>query len=203
MFRDRLHNRLLLVAAASAALIVLSWLAGFLWFASTIPRTITDTSSRTDAIVVLTGGSERLATGIELLSNNLADRLFVSGVGPGARLADLIPAELFSALAARISLGDDAVDTIGNAAETAAWARANGISSIRVVTAAYHMRRSLAEFHAAMPDIATIAHPVFPATVRADWWRAPGTAALIAAEYTKFLLGQIRIAVTPTERTPS
>lgn len=190
--------RILRAAIAATAAAACTWFAGFLWFATTIPRQVEDTTTKTDAIVVLTGGSERLATGLALLSDGLASRLFVSGVGGGAGLANLIPADDRSRLDRQIALGPNAVDTVGNARETATWSRANGVRSIRVVTAAYHMRRSLAEFHATMPKISTVAHPVFPAAVRVDWWRAPGTASLIAAEYTKFLLSQVRIVLLPT-----
>ena len=44
----------------------------------------------TDAIVVLTGGAERVETGFRLLADGLAPRLFVSGVHPDSRLADLV-----------------------------------------------------------------------------------------------------------------
>ena len=56
-----------------AAVLALTWLAGLVWFASTSPREppppgSAEAERRTDAIVVLTGGSERLAAGLELLS---------------------------------------------------------------------------------------------------------------------------------------
>lgn len=178
------------------------WLAGFLWFAATIPDSVADTTTRTDAIVVLTGGRDRVSTGIALLATDRADRLFISGVGANTRMADLMPPE-HAALTDRIALGAAAVDTVGNALETAAWARYIGARSIRLVTAAYHMRRSLAEVRAAMPGVTVIPHPVFPPSVRADWWNAPGTASLIAGEYTKFLVCKIRIALAPSEGTNS
>ena len=64
--------------------------------------------------------------------------------------------------------------------------------SIRLVTAAYHMRRSLLELHAAMPGVRIVPHAVFPVTVKSDWWRWPGTARLIAREYTKFVVAWAR-----------
>ncbi len=175
---------------AAAVLLVGAWLAGLLWFAATIPRDVADTASHTDAIVVLTGGSERIATGMALLADGLAERLFVSGVGEQVDPGDLVgrARSLPPDLAEKIVVGRAAGDTPGNAIETAAWARAEQIHSLRLVTAAYHMRRSLLEFHNAMPGIAIIPHAVFPANVKAQWWRYPGTARLIAGEYTKFIL---------------
>ena len=55
------------------------------------------------------------------------------------------------------------------------------------------MPRSLLEFRQAMPDIRVLAHPVFPPQVkREEWWRWPGTAALMVSEYHKFLYALLR-----------
>lgn len=169
---------------------VLAWAGGLMWFASTIPTGVDDAQSHTDAIVVLTGGSERIETGLTLLDQGLAERLFVSGAGEQVKTGDLLPRtrSLRPELRDAITVGTAADNTPGNALETAVWARAAGVHSIRLVTAAYHMRRSLLEFHAAMPDIAIVPHAVFPATVKSDWWRWPGTASLIAREYSKFVV---------------
>ncbi len=196
--------RLVLSTVAGGVLgVIVAWLAGLLWFASTIPSAVEDPHTHTDAIVVLTGGSERIETGFKLLSDGLADRLFVSGVGGQLRAGDLVartralPAEL----AAKVSVGGEAADTPGNAVETAAWARAEHVASIRLVTAGYHMRRSLLEFHAAMPGVQIVPHAVFPATVKTDWWRWPGTTSLIAREYTKFVLAWTRQSLGLGQRT--
>jgi len=90
-------------------------------------------------------------------------------------------------------LGYEAMDTAGNARETAAWVSAEGYTSLRVVTAAYHMPRSLVELASAMPGVTLVAHPVFPERVRLDaWWSWPGTASLVATEYTKYLVSRLR-----------
>jgi uncharacterized SAM-binding protein YcdF (DUF218 family) len=167
-----------------------AWAGGFLWFASTNPTSVEDKATYTDAIVVLTGGSERIETGLALLDDGLAERLFVSGVGEQVKIGDLLPraGTLRPELRDDITVGTAASNTPGNALETAIWARTAGVHSIRLVTAAYHMRRSLLEFHAAMPGVAIVPHPVFPPNVKTDWWRWPGTTSLIAREYTKFLV---------------
>lgn len=185
-----------LVAGAliSAAGVVTAWLAGLLWFASTLPAAVEDPTTHTDAIVVLTGGSERIETGFKLLSAGLADRLFVSGVGEQVRAGSLVARTdaLPADLAAKVAVGSSAYDTPGNASETAAWAHGEHVASIRLVTAGYHMRRALLEFHAAMPDVRIVPHAVFPAVVKSDWWRWPGTASLIAREYTKYVVSWAR-----------
>jgi uncharacterized SAM-binding protein YcdF (DUF218 family) len=94
-------------------------------------------------------------------------------------------------LAARITLGRYASSTQGNAVETAAWAAQNGLRSIVVVTANYHMPRALAELRQALPAVDLYPLPV-QSYLRAE---AEGAAAergpslrLQAEEYTKFLL---------------
>jgi len=174
-----------------------SWSLGLVQFTTTIPKEISNDLARTDAIVVLTGGSERITTGVYLLANGLADKLFISGVGAPVSPLDLISEEFKSpdVIAAKITLGKMAEDTPGNALETRQWVTSEKISSIRVVTAAYHMPRSLRELEYAMPEIMIIPHPVFPIQVKEKWWRHPGTASLVASEYTKFLFSGARIRV--------
>jgi len=184
-------------------LLAVAWTAGLLWFASTIPKTVADQATHTDAIVALTGGAERIETGMQLLSAGLAERLFISGAGEQVRTSDILgrAAPVNPELAGNITIGKAAVDTPGNAIETAQWVRSQNMRSIRLVTAAYHMRRSLLEFHEAMPEVAIVPHAVFPSHVKQDWWRWPGTASLIAREYTKFVLTWARQNIDP--RAPS
>lgn len=178
-------------------LAAVAWTGGFMWFASTIPEGVTDTATHTDAIVALTGGAERIETGVRLLADGLAERLFVSGAGEQVQTSDILgrSTPISEDLVDNITIGKTAVDTPGNAIETAAWVRSQNMRSIRLVTAAYHMRRSLLEFHAAMPEVEIVPHAVFPAHVKRDWWRWPGTASLIAREYTKFVLTWARQSI--------
>ena len=184
----KLKSRYLLAGLVLIGLI--AWGGGLLWFASTLPESVEDTTTRTDAIVVLTGGSERIETGLHLLANGLGTRLFISGVGQQVSMSELVargqplqPGDMDN-----IVIGTLASDTPGNAEETAAWANSENVRSVRLVTASYHMRRALLEFHAAMPHMVIIPHAVFPGSVKSDWWRWPGTASLIAREYTKFVV---------------
>lgn len=92
-----------------------------------------------------------------------------------------------------IVLGYSAGNTRGNAAETAAWMAAENFRSLRLVTANYHMPRSLLEFTRAMSGLTIVPHPVFPdGFKRRDWWRWPGTTHLVASEYTKYLVALAR-----------
>lgn len=185
---------------AFALLLTAVWLLGLIHYVETMPERVEDILTRTDAIVVLTGGSERLSTGIGLLRQGRADVLFISGVFPETRLETLLRDEAgVEDLRNRVFLGHVATDTIGNAIETAIWMREHRWRSIRLVTANYHMRRSLLEFEAAMPGVQIIPHPVFPAAVKwEEWWRYPGTAALFATEYSKYLAARLRLQFPDT-----
>ena len=169
--------------------LLLLWLGGFIWFLRITQEAVRDTTP-TDAIVVLTGGSERVETGFRLLEEGLAPRLFVSGVHPDSRLSDLArgagadPARL----AGRVELGHAAASTRGNAVEIAAWAQPREIASIRLVTAGYHMPRARTELRRSLPLMRVVSHPVTPARLREDgaFWR-PRVWGLMLSEYMKFL----------------
>jgi uncharacterized SAM-binding protein YcdF (DUF218 family) len=183
-----------MIAAALVIGAAIPWSAGLVRFASAIPDTVADPVSHTDAIVVLTGGSERVATGLQLLAENKAERMFVSGVHPAVDVAKLIrlAGRPLTDLDRRVEAGHGALDTGGNAAETAAWMREHGYRSLRLVTGNYHMPRSLFEFRIALPAVEVIPHPVFPYSVQGrTWWLRPGTAALIIGEYNKYLLASL------------
>lgn len=188
---------------AAIIMLVLVWSAGFLWFIQDLERqratpVSIEATGRTDAIVVLTGGSGRLATGLELLAAGHARKLLVSGVYQGLDVQELLKMARRSPdnLECCITLGYSAESTLGNAHETADWMREQGLASLRVVTANYHMRRSLLEFSRAMPDIPLIPHPVDPANVHIkEWWKWPGTANLLMNEYSKYVLSRGRYAL--------
>jgi uncharacterized SAM-binding protein YcdF (DUF218 family) len=164
-------------------------LVGLIRFA--IPPAVENQPAPTDAIVVLTGGSLRLSSGIDLLREGKGRVLFVSGVPEPVSLGELLRGTRKDTpdwLACCIVIGHDAQNTTGNAIETARWMRREGYHSLRLVTSWYHMPRSLLEFARAMPDVEIIPHPVFPEEVKQqNWWAWRGTAALLIGEYGKYL----------------
>lgn len=188
----RLAHALLVIVGIVFAI----WAIGLVRFAATLPGGVADDHTRTDAIVVLTGGSDRLATGLHLLEEDFAPRLLISGVAEAVttdRLLEQLAMQGFPAgLRSRISLGRRATSTVQNAQETADWCREEGIRSIRLVTAAYHMKRSLLEFKQLMPGLQIVPHPVFPNAVKqGQWWKYPGTLLLMTREYTKFVIASL------------
>ena len=188
--RRRRAARRLIRVLVIAVLVLGVWLAGLLWYAERIPSDPPDTGERTDAIVVLTGGAGRLSEGLRLLAEGRGEKLFVSGVYRGIDVDALLQ------LARRkpddveccITVGYAADNTAGNARETAQWMRSADNRSLRLVTANYHMPRSLLEFRRALPDIKIVAHPVFPeAFERECWWCGRNSALLVVSEFHKYL----------------
>lgn len=180
------------------------WGFGLVGFVARIPREAPGDPGRTDAVVVLTGGAERLEAGLFLLASGVAAKLFVSGVNETVDLEALIsslPPEYAPDPALRaccIQLGYSATDTRSNADETAHWMADQGFQSIRLVTADYHMARSLLEFRRAMPTVTIESYPVFPnGVVEEGWWRWPGSAGLIMREYNKYLVALLRGLILP------
>jgi uncharacterized SAM-binding protein YcdF (DUF218 family) len=186
---------------AIAAFAFLVWSAGLYVFATFIPDTRVLPDEKTDAIVVLTGGAGRVSEGLALLAAGSGRKLFVSGVYRGVdvqallKLAQRAPGDLECC----ISLGYAADSTRGNAAETVEWIAREGFKSIRLVTASYHMPRSLLEFRHALPgDVRIVPHPVFPAGFYSEnWWRWRGSARLVISEYHKYILARIELAGQP------
>jgi uncharacterized SAM-binding protein YcdF (DUF218 family) len=191
------------IAITGAALLVLC-VVGFIWFAA--PPSPENQPAPTDAIVVLTGGRLRLQSGMDLLRDGKGRKLFVSGVNQQVDLNELlrISGNAPDWAICCTALGHDADDTIGNARETAQWMRRQGFNSLRLVTAWYHMPRSLLELNRAMPEVEIIAHPVFPDEVSQEhWWAARGTALLLASEYGKYLGALLRPVVERLRSAPS
>ena len=64
------------------ALFVLAviWTAGLIWFASLVNQAPEDTTTQTHALIVLTGGTERVASAVDLLKQGMAEKLLISGV---------------------------------------------------------------------------------------------------------------------------
>lgn len=144
------------------------------------------------AIVALTGGSlERLSTGVQLLEQHKGQRLLISGVNRVVTDAELYQVLNVDPELGRccIDLGRSAEDTLGNASETAAWARQHRYTQLILVTDDYHMPRSHAELSLALPEA-----QIHPYPVRTRWtdpalWRSDlGAAGRLGAEYVKYLV---------------
>lgn len=156
-----------------------------------------------DGIVVLTGGKDRISTAVNLLQNNRAPRLLISGVHPGTSsktIAETMKIKK-SVLNCCVDLDRLATDTKGNANQTANWVKNNKISKLIVVTSNYHMPRSLMEMHALMPHIQLIPHAVKPFQPETGkWYSTPSKLKTIAIEYAKYTTISFRKSIDRVDK---
>ena len=143
--------------ARIAGFVLMVWLIGFVWFAFSLPQAA-PLREATDVIVVPTGGVGRIDRGVELLRRGAADKLLVTGVDAEVRPVefaneyDLSPQEMDCC----VVLGFSALDTRGNARETAEWIREGKYRSLRLVTSDWHMRRAASELGPVLPAGVTV-----------------------------------------------
>ena len=173
--------------------LVLFWAIGWLWFAASVVAAKPQLpDQKTDAIIVLTGGDKRVNTGLDLIADGKAEYLFISGVN-----AKVKPEELIALwrgnhhkVLPKLTLGYAADSTATNATESQEWIKKNDIHSVRLVTANYHMARSMLLMKQQMPELDIIKHPVVPADFepwKEQFWP------LTFSEYNKYLLTWLRL----------
>lgn len=163
------------------ALLLLLYILGLALFTVLLPRPAG--AERTDAIVVLTGGSGRIERGLDLLGKGVSPRMFISGVARTVRPNELAEAYRIDRqkLACCITLGRESFDTRSNADEVARWVERRKIKSIRLVTHDLHMPRARYELSKRVePDLVIVSDAVQTQP------RLPA----IFVEYNKYLLGR-------------
>jgi uncharacterized SAM-binding protein YcdF (DUF218 family) len=177
------------LAVYALFLLLVLFVAGFFLFCNLIADEPEDVA-RADGIVALTGGESRIPVAVKLLARKRASRLLISGVNPTTTKEELITLAPDSKawFNCCIDIGRQAQNTIGNADETREWVEEQRFKSLIVVTASYHMPRSLAELRRALPDVELIPYPVTPRNLHMrSWWTHPGTLQLLLSEYVKFI----------------
>jgi uncharacterized SAM-binding protein YcdF (DUF218 family) len=185
-----------LVLATGAAVSLLA--LGFIAFATIVTREPAPGDVHADGIVVLTGESRRIAEGARLLSEGRAERMLISGVykHTGKRAVMKIsglPERTFDCC---VDLGYAALDTAGNADEARTWAIGRRYVTLIIVTASYHMPRSLAELSLALPEARLIPHPIVPDNFPVSyWWLSRSATRLLVSEYLKFLPAAAQLTV--------
>lgn len=169
--------------------------AGFLRFADSVVSMQPPPAPKADAIVVLTGGSQRIDQAMALLGSGAGQRLLISGVNPGTSATRLSKATGTSGalFACCVDMGYRALDTIGNAAETARWISDHGYRRVLVVTNNYHMHRSLMELRRADPQTEFIAYPVVNSDLKVkNWFIDPDALRTLLSEYMKVAAATLR-----------
>ncbi len=175
---------------AALALLVL-YVAGFLFFAAHVAAMkVPERIDPADAIIVFTGGHLRLEPAVNLLREGVGRRLLISGVHPDADMRALQRATGAEAplFACCVDIDHAALDTIGNAVETAKWLKANHFSSAILVTNNYHVPRSLIELRQQARNATLSAYPVVNARLDGLRWLVNrDVLRVLFIEYSKFV----------------
>ncbi len=178
------------------AITFMAGLVGFVAFLSQLRSGDIKPSTKADGIVVLTGGSSRVADALDLLANGFGKRLLISGVHPTNGIGNIqrsLPDNDQRLLACCVDLDRSATDTRSNAVETRRWVRRQGFHSLIVVTSNYHMPRALVELSHELPDVQLIPFSVIGERWRDEaWWTSGTTLRLLLSEYVKYLAAELR-----------
>ncbi len=193
--------RFILFLAAS----FLTWVSGFfifVWDAETLSQKQVyqrNATQKSDAIIVLTGARNRIKKGLELLENQTAPCLLISGVLTHISKPSLIRISGFkgSVPLKKVILDYKSTTTEENAKYSTLWVdkwiEKKPLTQIHLVTSSYHMRRSLVEFQNKLPEIKFIPQAISPLnTTEKPWDSSQKNLILYLTEYTKYLVAYIK-----------
>jgi len=176
-------------------IIFIFWTIGFFIFVNNIDKnTNSYPKKRLDAIVVLTGGSNRIDEGFNLLEKKLAKKLFISGVYRGVDAKQLLrrwKKESKAKLDCCVVLGFKAENTAENAKEAIAWLQKEKFKSFYLVTSNYHMQRAMLEFKRSSFNMKIEPFNIIPDKNNANinlWYEDKKTRYLVFKEYTKYII---------------
>ena len=138
-------------------ILIIMWIIGLILFSRFISYSFQPSFIPTEGMVIFTGGKTRVQTALSLFEQRKSKYLLISGANPGSSLGDVVGSHANNP---NITLGYAATDTLGNAEETAVWARAHDIKTLRLITSNYHMPRSLFELRHLLPEVYIITESV-------------------------------------------
>ncbi len=186
-----LSNIIIMVLAT----IAIAAVGGFYLFYKDVSGLTPPANPRADAIIVLTGGYQRIDQAVNLLASGAGRRLLISGVNPATTMAQIrnftkSPPDLFDCC---VDIGYQALDTSGNAQEAADWIAARNFKTVIVVTNNYHMPRSLLELKRIDKQTVFIAYPVGNTRLGlSDIVANPYLILTLGSEYLKMLFAASR-----------
>jgi uncharacterized SAM-binding protein YcdF (DUF218 family) len=184
----------LALALSLAALGLTALIFGFVEFTDAVAARRPDPAAKADGIVAPTGGTQRIEDAVRLLIEGRGRRLLISGVNLAVTEKDIAKAlpQASPLLECCIDLDHRALNTAGNAEETAKWASRNGFSSLLVVTSDYHLPRTMLELSREAPHIRLIGYPVRSlAFTQGRWWMNGTILRLLVSEYSKYVLARL------------
>ncbi|MBE7185898.1 MAG: YdcF family protein [Methylobacterium mesophilicum] len=196
-------RKLVLLGVASVVLMVAGFAAFSLYVSNlATPRDV----AQADAIIVLTGGQARLEPALELLKAGKGTRLLISGVHPKTGPKTLSAAtgndrRLFNCC---VDFDYAALDTTGNAEQSAIWVENHKYRSVILVTNNYHMPRTMLEMGRLIGDDAEL-RPYPVVNTKLDLGRVisePQAFRVMFTEYAKYVAALARSAWPTRHATP-
>lgn len=183
------YIRLFFIYAACVGL--LCWVIGFIAFCYYAVSLRYQPDVPVQGIVVLTGGSDRIDTGLKQLREKQTDALLISGVNKVVSREDIMK-RVLPGEEEKITLGYWAENTLQNAIEAAHWANQNRYDTILLVTSFYHMPRAMFEVSHMKRDLKIVPYPVFPRQFdeSVDWVKTK-YAWFLFLEYNKYIIVHI------------
>lgn len=154
---------------------------------------------KTEAIVVLTGGRGRIEEGIRLYREGKGRLLFLIGVDPLVKKRELFVGEG----ADHVFLEKSSRNTLENAIFARDLIVKHKVTSIKLITSRYHMKRATIIFRNALPrDVAIYPHPVDSRNLKEAWWNHPGSFKLLFSEFYKYCGFRLFFLIAPGELRP-
>ena len=170
------------------SLLLILYALGFLLFGVTLGAPAPGDAPKTDAIVVITGGTGRIEHAVDVLGAGRGKRLLIAGADPSVTKDDLV-----RRLHGRrrlvqccVDLGSESVDTRSNAEEARRWLERRKYRSARLITSDWHMRRAAYEFGRQLDGKVTIV----PDAVKSE----PNFMTLFG-EYNKYVLRRAAVLI--------
>jgi uncharacterized SAM-binding protein YcdF (DUF218 family) len=158
------------------------------------PRT-----TKTDAIVVLAGGRGRIEEGVKLYKSGQGRLLLLIGVDPAVRKRELFQGER----AGNVYLENVSRNTVENALFARDLIIKHKVTSIKLITSRYHMKRATLIFRNALAkDIAIYPYPVDSRNLKEEWWSHSGSFKLLFSEFYKYCGFRLFFLVAPGELRP-
>lgn len=162
---------------------------------SAVPRQL-----HADAIVVLAGGKGRVEEGVALFRERRADWLFLVGVDPMVRKADLYRPGPGDPSAEQVVLEKASRNTLENALYGRDLLLQHKVNSVLLITSRYHLKRAALLFRNTLPQQVIIhPYPVDSNKIKQDWWYHLGSFRLLFSEFYKYCLFRAFFLFSPAE----
>ena len=160
---------------------------------------LTQRQVQTDAIVVLTGGRGRVEEGVKLYRAGEGRLLFLIGVDPLVKKWELYTGKG----ADNVILENVSRNTLENAIYARDLIAGHKVTSIKLITSRYHMKRATLIFRNALAkDVAIYPHPVDSKNLKEEWWIHGGSFKLLFSEFYKYCMFRFFFMVAPGELRP-